>query len=357
MKILCVTGTRPELIRLSKIINSLDYLQAQGIIDFIHVYTNQNYDPNLSTIFLKDLELPNPDYTFPQSENFLGDAFTAFDKVLNSEKPDKVLILGDTNSGLLAILAEKKGIPVYHMEAGSRCMDKNVPEETNRKIIDACSTYNLPYTDNGKENLLKEGHDKNHVFKTGNPIWEVLHHYEFQINSSNVLSKYKLTKGSYALFTMHRAENVDDFKRLTGIIEAINEIAKKVRIIFPMHPRTEYQINRFKLKFLDNVHVISAIGFFDFVKLEKNASFIITDSGTVPEEASLFMIPCMIIRNTIERQELIENGLVNLCGTTKQSIMNVFNSLITDDKKGILPNDYIKSNVSETVIKILMSDV
>jgi UDP-N-acetylglucosamine 2-epimerase (non-hydrolysing) len=261
--------------------------------------------------------------------------------------------LGDTNSGLIAIGARKHGAEIFHMEAGNRCMDKRVPEELNRKIIDAFSTYNLPYTDNSKENLIREGHDKNHVFKIGNPIREVLKHYEFMINSSQIIGKLGLHHEGYALLTLHRAENVSDYERFSDIAIAINEIAKHIQVVFPMHPTTRDQFAYHELMFSASVKVIEPLGFFDFVKLEKNAKFIITESGTVCEESTIFYKPCIILRDTIERQELIEAGSVVLAGANADDIVRAYKSLNLENEWQI-PSDYLKMNVADTVIKILL---
>jgi UDP-N-acetylglucosamine 2-epimerase (non-hydrolysing) len=362
MKILTIAGTRPELIRLSVIIRKLD-----KVCNHILVYTNQNYDPNLSTIFFQDLEIREPNYTLENHygvNNFLGFSFVDFGKIVDDEKPDKVLVLGDTNSGLLAIIAAKKGIPVYHMEAGNRCYDGQVPEETNRKIIDNCSLFNLPYTDNSKENLIREGFSKNYVYKIGNPIYEVLQHYKGFINSSVILDKLGLSywdedKGdinkSFALFTFHRTENVDNSQRVKKVIAAMKEVAKVMPVIYPLHPRSKDQFEKQGID-LSDITCIDPIGLFDFVKLEKCASIIFTDSGTVPEEAHLFGTPTVVLRNTTERQELMEAGSLVLAGTETNDILEAYTFLIKQAVKNpwAILEDYSKLNVSDTVIRLLM---
>ena len=356
MKILTITGTRPELIRLAVIMRKLEH-----VCTHIHVYTNQNYDPNLSTIFLKDLEIKEPTYTLSPVErpgDFLGEAFKQFDLILEKEKPDKVLVLGDTNSGLLAIVAAKRGIPVYHMEAGNRCYDGEVPEETNRRVIDSCSLYNLPYTENSKQNLINERFHKNFVFKIGNPIKEVLVDYMPKVEASDILDKLKLTKGKehkpFVLLSFHRTENVDNKWIAKNVVGAINEISKTYPVIFPFHPRTKDQFNKHGIKFSENVILTSPLGFFDFVKLEKYAEVVITDSGTVPEETSIFERPCIVLRNTTERQELMENGSLILAGIFKDDILRAFNSIKECSQRWEPLEDYHKLNVSDTVIRILL---
>jgi UDP-N-acetylglucosamine 2-epimerase (non-hydrolysing) len=353
MKVLTITGTRPELIRLAIILRKLD-----DECEHIHVYTNQNYDPNLSTIFLRDLKIRKPDYTLPQSDSFIGSAFVEFEEILKKEKPDKVLVLGDTNSGLLAVLAAKKGIPVYHMEAGNRCYDGAVPEETNRRVIDACSLYNLPYTENSKQNLVNEGFHKNYIFKTGNPIKEVLDYYDDQISGSNILEKLGLITLEYgllpyALLTFHRTENVDNPERVKSVLGAMKKVLKHIPVIYPLHPRSRDQFKKQGID-LGGITYIDPAGFFDFVKLEKYASVVFTDSGTVPEETSLFHVPTIVLRNTTERQELMENGSLILAGTKKKDILNAYYSLGGLCQEWPELPDYNKINVSDTVVRLLM---
>ena len=351
MKVLTLVGTRPELIRLCIIIEKLDKL-----VDHVLVYTNQNYDPNLSTIFFEELGIRKPDYYFKNEANstdeFLSKSFSEFSSVLDNERPDKVLVLGDTNSGLLAMLAAKRGIPVYHMESGNRCFDERVPEETNRRIIDGFSKYNLPYTENSKQNLLNEGYHKNYVFKTGNPIYEVLCKFSDKIHSSTILEKLNIEKRSFVLVTAHRAENVDDKDSLNNIVRAINFIAKDYKVIFSVHPRTRSKLYSFE--FLDNVILSEPFGFFDFVCLERNASLVISDSGTVQEECCIYGVPSLTIRNTTERQETVECGSNILVGTNASHIKEAFNIMIRRDTKWSTPQDYLVNNVSDIVINILL---
>ena len=353
MKILTITGTRPELIRLSVIIKKLD-----DLVDHVLIYTNQNYDKNLSTIFFDDLRIRKPDYYFNQNNSFgtfFGNSIIEFEKILLKEKPDKILVLGDTNSGLLSIVSEKYNIPVYHMEAGNRCYNDKVPEETNRRIIDHVSKYNLPYTENSKDNLIKEGFHKNNVLKTGNPIKEVLNYYSDDINKSDILKKLNLKEKEYVLVTTHRSENVDDENVLRNITNSLNHISESYKVVFSVHPRTRNKIEELGIIFPNNVILSEPLGFFDFVKLEKYSKMIITDSGTVQEEGAIFNIPSLIIRDSTERQELIECGSSILCGTNYENITTSFSIMnIRKQNDIILPLDYIENNVSDKIINILI---
>lgn len=359
MKILTITGTRPELIRLSLIIKKLDnYLNDNHIL----VYTNQNYDPNLSTIFFNELGIRNPNYYFNFDYKTFGEFFSKsiieFENILLNETPDKILVLGDTNSGLLSIVAEKYKIPIYHMEAGNRCYDNRLPEETNRRIIDNVSTYNLPYTEDSKNILLSEGFNRNNIFKTGNPIFEVIKYFEGDIERSDILNKLELIENNkiidYVLVTSHRTENVDNISVLNNIISSIYDISKEYKVIFSVHPRTKDKIQKFKIDMIENVVFSKPFGFFDFIKLEKNAKIIITDSGTVQEEACIFGVPSITIRESTERRETIECGSNILTGTKYNDILNAFNILKKRHFIWDIPTDYLVDNVSDTVINILL---
>lgn len=357
MKILTIIGTRPELIRLSLIIKKLDKIKT---IDHILVYTNQNYDYNLSTIFFDELEIRQPDYYFniiaKSFGDFFGNSIIEFEKILIKEKPDKILLLGDTNSGLLSIVAEKYKIPIYHMEAGNRAYDKRLPEETNRKIIDSISTINLPYTEDSKNILIEEGYNRNNIVKTGNPIFEVIENNINNIMNSKILEKLKLiNKEDFILVTIHRSENVDNPVILNNIISAINLIAEDYIVVFSVHPRTRDKLLKLNIKLHEKIIDLIPVGFYDFIFLEKNAKIIITDSGTVQEEASILNIPVIVVRETTERREIIENGASIITGTNTENIINSFKYLIKEDIiKSYQPFDYIIKNVSDIVIKVLI---
>lgn len=354
-KILTILGTRPEIIRLSRIIPKLDQVCNQFIL-----HTGQNYDPNLNDIFFSELNLRTPDYVIDsKSDSFseqLGKILVGVEKIIKEFNPDKVLVLGDTNSGLSSIICERLGIPVYHMEAGNRCYDLKVPEEKNRKIIDAVSSINLPYTELSRQNLLREGAVNNKVFVTGNPIKEVIDFYQQDIDSSSILEKLNLTSHNYIVATAHRAENVDDDRRLLNLFNSFERIAEEYKIVFSCHPRTKERLTKFGMK-IDNPNIIitEPLGFFDFVKLEKNAYMAISDSGTVQEEMCLFGIPTVTIRDTTERPETVWCGSNIISGLEENNIIECFNTMKNVNRDWDIPVEYARTNVSDTVINILMS--
>lgn len=352
-----ILGTRPEIIRLSLIINKLDTHAERHIL----VHTGQNFTASLSDIFFQQLKVRSPDYILLDRQQSLGEQLSTMYKSLEAiflkEKPDKVLVLGDTNSGLSAILAERMGIPVIHMEAGNRCFDLEVPEEKNRRIIDAISSFNLPYTPQSKENLILEGIPRNRIIVSGNPIYEVLEHYKSEIEQSDILEKLTLKKDGYFLVTAHRAENVDHEDRLLEIMKGINMVAEayKKRVICSIHPRTKSRIqNITTLEVHPLVEFHEPFGFFDFVKLEKNAFCVLTDSGTVQEECCLFHVPTVTIRKTTERPETIECGSNMLSGIDAKQIVNCVHVMVNQPKTWSYPDGYDHKNVSDKVIKILL---
>jgi UDP-N-acetylglucosamine 2-epimerase (non-hydrolysing) len=356
MRILSVLGTRPEIIRLSRILPKLDKCCDHKI-----VHTGQNYDPKLNDIFFTELGLRTPDFHIDSKSVTFGEQFSIIvkemEKVVQQFKPDKVLILGDTNSSLAALIVERMGIPVYHMEAGNRCFDRRVPEEVNRKMIDAVSSFNIPYTQSSRENLIREGIPRNKIFTSGNPIWEVMSYYKDSIESSDILAKQYLDKGKYILVTAHRAENVDLGIRLTHIFEALEQIAKihDMPIIFSCHPRTKSKLEQFSI-YTSNpmIKLCEPFGFFDFVKLEKYASCVITDSGTVQEECCILQVPTVTIRDTTERPETIDCGSNIISGLETKNIVECFNYMIKSDRNWDRPEGYRDANVSEKIIKILL---
>ncbi|AMM93353.1 UDP-N-acetylglucosamine 2-epimerase [Peribacillus simplex] len=357
MKVMTILGTRPEIIRLSLIIKKLDQYADSHIL----VHTGQNFTTSLSEIFFQQLQVRTPDYVLLKQQQTLGEQLAAIYKnletIILNEKPDKVLVLGDTNSGLSSILAERMGIPVIHMEAGNRCFDLEVPEEKNRKIIDAVSSLNLPYTPQSKENLLNEGIPSKRIYLSGNPIFEVLNYYNNEIEQSVILDKLNLDKEDYFLVTAHRAENVDYEDRLIEIMKGINLVAEtyQKRIVCSLHPRTKSRIELSpKLEVHPLIEFHEPFGFFDFVKLEKNAFCVLTDSGTVQEECCLFHVPTVTIRKTTERPETIESGSNMLSGINAKQIVNCVKVMVNQQKNWTFPEGYDHKNVSDKVLKIIL---
>lgn len=359
MKIATIVGTRPEIIRLSVILNKIKYMPVEHIL----IHTGQNYDPLLSAIFFKELGLKEPDYYLNIHEtNFplqVGLILSQVEVVLLKEKPDKVLILGDTNSALSAIVCRRLGIPIYHMEAGNRCFDKRVPEELNRKIVDAISDYNLPYTHLSKENLLHDGVDKKNIYVVGNPIREVLTQNYKYINESSILEREKLAPFSYILSTFHRSENVDNKERLCLIIESLGKLAYEFnkKVYCTIHPRTRNKIEEFQIECPKGVVFMPPLGFHDFVKLEKCAYLIVTDSGTVIEEAAIMTVPSVIIRDSTERPELIESGACMLSGLNPDDVVRCCRVMKKKEYTCSVPEEYDIEDVSEKVIQILLGEI
>lgn len=360
MKIMTVLGTRPEIIRLSRIMKKLDQLADEHVI----VHTGQNFLPSLNDVFFKQLALRKPDYVLMNSRKTLGEQlavmFEKLETIFLQEKPDKLLVLGDTNSGLSAILAERMGIPVFHMEAGNRCFDWSVPEEVNRKLIDSISSFNLPYTQNSKENLLREGIENQRIYVTGNPIYEVLTHYSEQIKKSTIINKLKLKKKEYMLVTIHRTENVDNPHNLENILKGLNEIAKtfQKRLICSLHPRTASKLSDSIIQTLSPlIEFHEPFGFFDFVQLEKHAKLVLTDSGTVQEECCIFQVPTVTVRNATERPETIECGSNMLSGIHPEQMLKAAHVMLKQNSSWTCPEGYVDPNVSDKVINILLGGI
>jgi UDP-N-acetylglucosamine 2-epimerase (non-hydrolysing) len=329
--------------------------------EHITVHTGQNYDESLSDIFIKDLEVRTPDVHFGiRAKTFgeqVGQILSKTDEVLEEHKPDRILILGDTNSALSAFIAARRGIPVFHMEAGNRCFDNRVPEEVNRRIIDHSSTILLPYTQRSKENLVNEGIERERILVTGNPIKEVLDAFSDKIDASDSMQKFGVKEFEYFLVTLHRAENVDEIERLKGIFEGFSLVAKKFEkpVLISVHPRTAEKLKAFNIQ-IDPQHIklVDAMGFFDFVKLEKNALAVLTDSGTVQEECAIFGIPNITLRDVTERPETIECGSNVLSGAKPETILRCTELAIAQTVNWTAPSDYLIKNVAQTVAKIVL---
>jgi UDP-N-acetylglucosamine 2-epimerase (non-hydrolysing) len=356
MKIATVLGTRPEIIRLSRVIEKLD-----ALCEHVLIHTGQNYDPNLSAVFFQQLAVRQPDYFLgAQAPSFgeqVGQILSRVETVLQHHRPDRLLILGDTNSGLSAFIAKRLAIPVYHMEAGNRCYDDRVPEEVNRRVIDHCSDVLMPYTERSRANLLREGIASQRIFVTGNPIREVIDHYQPQIDASNVFGELNVEKGQYFLVTMHRAENVDIEQRLQGLTAGLDRIQQEYGhpIICSLHPRTKSKMIAFGLK-ADNpqVRFLQPLGLFDFIALERHAFCVLSDSGTVQEECCLFKVPNVTIRDVTERPETVECGSNILAGAQPETILRAVKTVLSSSRQWSVPPEYLESQVSTTVLKIVL---
>jgi UDP-N-acetylglucosamine 2-epimerase (non-hydrolysing) len=356
MKLITILGTRPEIIRLSCIIAKLDKL-CQHVL----VHTGQNYDVNLNDIFFQQLKVRQPDHflgvrgaTFGEQ---IGKIITAMEQIFLSEKPDKFLVLGDTNSGLAAIIAKRMGIPVYHMEAGNRCYDDRVPEEINRRIIDCSSDILMPYTERSRANLLREGIEGRRIYVTGNPIFEVIQHYDTAIGQSDILRRLKLETGKYFLVTMHREENVDVEERLRSLTEALVQLQReyKMPIICSLHPRTGNRMKRYGVDVTNKqIKFHEPFGFFDFITLERNAFCVLSDSGTVQEECSIFRVANVTIRDVTERPETIECGSNILSGADPETIKQCVQAVLSRKGNWSPPPEYLIPNVSDTVVNIVL---
>jgi UDP-N-acetylglucosamine 2-epimerase (non-hydrolysing) len=356
MKIMTIFGTRPEIIRLSLVMKILDQH-----CEHITVHTGQNYHESLSDIFIRELEVRTPDVHFGiRSSGFgeqIGQILGKADDALAEHKPDKVLILGDTNSALAAIAAARRGIPVFHMEAGNRCYDDRVPEEVNRRIIDHSSAVLLPYTERSKENLVAEGIERERIFVTGNPINEVLQNFSEKIAASKIIEELRVDPLDYFLVTLHRAENVDISERLAKIFDAFERLAAKFEkpVYVSVHPRTREKLTEFKISPDDRqVKLLEPLGFFDFVHLEKNALAVLSDSGTVQEECCIFRIPNVTLRDVTERPETIECGSNILSGADPENIVRSVELALSHPAKWTPPREYLAENVAQTVSKVIL---
>lgn len=361
LKVLTVVGTRPEIIRLSRVILKLDSTES---IEHILVHTGQNYDYELNEVFFEDLGLRKPDYFLNaaggNATTTAGQILINIDPVLESVNPDAFLVLGDTNSCLCAIAAKKRKIPIFHMEAGNRCFDQRVPEETNRKIVDHITDINLTYSDIAREYLLREGISPDRIVKTGSPMYEVLNAYMDDINKSEVLNKLKLESGKYFVVSAHREENInsDNFLKL---VDALNLIADnyKLPIIVSAHPRTRKKINENGTVFNPLIQLMKPMGFHDYNNLQKNAKVVLSDSGTISEESSIMNFPALNIREAHERPEAMEEASVMMVGLNSERIMQALAVLKTQkrgDVRELRPvADYSMPNVSDKVLRIIIS--
>lgn len=361
LKVLTVVGTRPEIIRLSCVLQKLDASEA---IEHILVHTGQNYDYELNEVFFKDLELRKPDYFLnaagSNATTTIGQIIINIDPVLEQEQPDAFLVLGDTNSCLCAIPAKKRHIPIFHMEAGNRCFDQRVPEETNRKIVDHISDINLTYSDIAREYLLREGLPADRIIKTGSPIFEVLNHYLPKIQASTILYNLNLTAQNYFAVSAHREENINsgNFDKLVAILNLIAE-KYQLPIIVSTHPRTRNKINEKGIQFHALIQLMKPMGFHDYNHLQQNAKAVLSDSGTISEESSILNFPALNIRDAHERPEAMEEASVMMVGLNPERVMQGLKQL-ENQKRGIHRTlrsvaDYSMPNVSDKIIRIILS--
>jgi UDP-N-acetylglucosamine 2-epimerase len=362
LKVLTVVGTRPEIIRLARVMACLD---ASTSIEHILVHTGQNYDYELNEIFFNDLEIRKPDHFLnaagSNAATTIGNIISAIDAVLEVENPDAFLVLGDTNSCLCAIPAKKRKIPIFHMEAGNRCFDQRVPEETNRRIVDHISDINLTYSDIAREYLLREGLPPDRIIKTGSPMQEVLGYYFGKIEQSEVLEQLELTEGSYFVVSAHREENISPEISFRSLVDILNTLAEQYQypIIVSTHPRTRNRIEELGVVFHEKVRLLKPLGFSDYNKLQMKAKAVLSDSGTISEESSILNFPALNLREAHERPEAMEEASVMMVGMNKDRILQALN-IVSAQERGDLRTlrtvaDYSMPNVSEKVLRIIVS--
>ena len=359
LKVMTVVGTRPEIIRLSAVINKLDKSEA---IDHILVHTGQNYDYELNEVFFEDFKLKKPDYFLNSAVGTaietIGNILINIEKAIDKEKPEAFLILGDTNSCLTAIAAKRRHIPIFHMEAGNRCFDQRVPEETNRKIVDHVADINLTYSDIAREYLLREGLLPDRVIKTGSPMYEVIKSKLDDINNSDVLNKLNLEKNKYFVVSAHREENINSERNFLNLVESLNSIADKYNfpVIVSTHPRTRKMIEEKGIKFNPLINLLKPLGFNDYVKLQIESKTVLSDSGTISEESSILKFKALNLREAHERPEAMEEASVMMVGLKKERILQGLEILETQEKDTLREvYDYSMPNVSDKVLRIILS--
>lgn len=359
LKVTTVVGTRPEIIRLAATIKRLD-----SFTDHVLVHTGQNYDHELNEVFFEDLGLRRPDYFLEADTSslgaVLGSVLIKIEAVLLEEKPDAMLVLGDTNSCISALMARRLKIPVYHMEAGNRCFDENVPEEVNRRMVDHVADYNLVYTEHARRNLLAEGIHPSRILLTGSPMREVLDANAAAIAASDVLERQGLTVGGYFLVSLHREENVDNAARLTSVLLALNELAEKygVPVLVSTHPRTRKHLEDQPEELKDKLFFHPPFGFNDYIKLQQSAKLVLSDSGTISEESSILGFPAVTLRDSVERPEALDSGAIITAGVTKNSILDSVEMVLLDPPhlgaRGI-PAGYEVTDASRRTVNFMRS--
>lgn len=359
LRVMTVVGTRPEIIRLSAVINRLETSEA---IEHILVHTGQNYDYELNEVFFEDFKLRKPDYFLNAANGTaietVGNILIKIDPILDEVKPDAFLVLGDTNSCLCAIAAKRRHIPIFHMEAGNRCFDQRVPEETNRKIVDHTADINLTYSDIAREYLLREGLPADRIIKTGSPMFEVLHSRKEDIQNSDIIQRFGLEKGKYFVVSAHREENISSENNFMNLVDSLNTIAEKYQlpIIVSTHPRTMKMIEAKGIEFHQLVQTMKPMGFNDYNKLQLNAKAVLSDSGTISEEASILNFKALNIRQAHERPEAMEEASVMMVGLEKERILQGLEVLEIQENDTLRKvSDYSMPNVSEKVLRIILS--
>lgn len=359
LKVMTVVGTRPEIIRLSAVINKLEESDA---VEHILVHTGQNYDYELNEVFFNDFKLKKPNYFLDAANGTavetIGNILIRIDPIMEEVKPDAILVLGDTNSCLCAIAAKRKHIPIFHMEAGNRCFDQRVPEETNRKIVDHTADINLTYSDIAREYLLREGLPAERIIKTGSPMFEVLNSRKGDIEESDVLERLNLDEGNYFVVSAHREENINSETNFMNLVDSLNSIAEKYKmpVIVSTHPRTRNMINAKGIEFNPLVKTMKPLGFNDYVKLQTKAKAVLSDSGTISEESSILGFKALNIRQAHERPEAMEEASVMMVGLKKERILQGLEILKTQEKDTLrLVGDYSMPNVSDKVLRIILS--
>ncbi len=362
IKVMTVVGTRPEIIRLSSVIHKLNKSES---INHILVHTGQNYDYELNEIFFDDFDLDKPDYFLNAAEEnaiqTTGRILIEIDKILEKENPDAFLVLGDTNSCLCAIAAKKRKIPIFHMEAGNRCYDQRVPEETNRKIVDHISDINLTYSDIAREYLLREGISPDRIIKTGSPMYEILNKFKASIDKSNILTTLNIIQHQYFVVSSHREENINNKNNFNGLIDSLNKVAEKYNfpIIVSTHPRTRKMIEQKKVIVNPLVRFLKPLGFIDYNALQKKAFIVLSDSGTINEESSILNFRALNIREAHERPEAMEEASTMMVGLNPERILQgieqVKDQKINDERDFILVKDYSMPNVSKKVVRVIIS--
>jgi UDP-N-acetylglucosamine 2-epimerase len=359
LKVMTVVGTRPEIIRLSRVLAKLD-----RYADHVLVHTGQNYDYELNEIFFDELKLRRPDYFLEavgdSVAETIGNILARIDPLLEREKPDALLVLGDTNSCLAVIAAKRRKIPIFHMEAGNRCFDQRVPEESNRKVVDHLADINLPYSDIAREYLLREGLPPERVIKTGSPMYEVIHHYLPQIDASDVLARLGLEQEQYFVVSCHREENVDSDLHLAQLVEMLNGLAQQygLRIIMSTHPRTRKRLESSGAQLDPLIELMKPLGLPDYIQLQRHALAVLSDSGTITEEASILNFPALNIREAHERPEGMEEGAVMMTGLSLMRVLQALDILADQPRRERLirlVQDYAMENVSDKVLRIILS--